>query len=87
MNPPKETIVDLQQAYEEAKLRVHDPEMYWRIQKYKERLAKGLCTVCGHKKLTKYQKKHKIISCVKCKEKRNQRKKMTKYEKLIEGVN
>ena len=72
MNQPKETIVDLQQTYEEAKLRVYDPKKYWRLKKYKERLSKGLCTQCGHKKLTKYQNKHKILSCVKCRNKKKE---------------
>ncbi len=80
MNQPKETIVDLQQAYEEKKMKVYDSERYWRLQKYKERLEKGLCTVCGHKKLTKYQKKHKIMSCVKCRQKKN------KYKKRLDSL-
>ena len=78
MNQPKETIVDLQQAYEEKKLRVYDSYKYWRLQKYKERLAKGLCTSCGHKKLTKYQKKHKILSCFKCRQKKQEYKEKIK---------
>ena len=69
----KTIIVDLQQAYEEKKLMVSNPNKYWRLQRYKELKKKGLCVRCGRKKLTKYQKKNKIETCQKCRIKQKER--------------
>lgn len=68
------TFKNLQQAYEEKKLKYHDPGKYIRMQKYKERKAKGLCVICGHKKITVYQHKVGLVTCYKCRKRKKEEK-------------
>ena len=63
---PLTTFKDLDKAYKDKVEMVYFPERYLKAKLTKERKAKGVCIYCGHKKITKYQKEHNIISCIRC---------------------
>ncbi len=45
----KETIVDLQQAYNNRVERVYHPDRYFLKKLKKERKANGVCVLCGRR--------------------------------------
>ncbi len=72
MKEPKETIKNIEKALKVKHEQVHHPERYRIKQLRKERKKKGLCTLCGIKKITKSQKKRGIVACYNCRKRKRE---------------
>jgi len=81
MKDPKTTFTDLEQAYQDKVKRIYHPDAYRKEKLYKERKAKGICVICGVAKITKFQRKQRFTSCLKCREK--ERNEVTKNVKNL----
>jgi len=76
----KETIVDLQEAYELRKFKAYFPQKYAQMKTREARWNRGVCMMCGKRKLTSQQIGRGTRTCVPCKEMRNIKSKAKRRE-------
>lgn len=68
MTEPKETVIDIEQAYKDKVFRIYHPAEYRKEQKDKERKKRGVCIVCGNKKIRVDQRRKNRWICVGCRQ-------------------
>lgn len=69
----KETIIGIQEAYDKAKERITNPNLFYLKELRERRRANDMCENCGKNKITKSQKARGLVNCNKCRGYKNEK--------------